>query len=517
MKIVEDKMFTHPKFEIVEMELHQDIKDTYEEVREVLGEFAKREKKEMPIVIIGGGCLSNQYMERDFRDIDVFIQYEDWMRKYKEQIAERLQTKIKEINQGPNRYEHFDMFMMSESRMENRKAELLFCVEIDCVYDFDFRFRQFYLYENKVYVTKGAIEDIKEKKLVLESPTTPFTTFIRGRHFEKTLGFSWEEQSYRELFWFLWKMDGVHEGVMKKIKGNPKYAKGFIDELEEELSQLQEGEYICFPSVPSVFSPELEEFIVSMMETMGEKKAIREYETAKFALMYQEMKNCSLPLKKETGIYEIELEEEVVETLFSLLVEEWAEFYKMSRISYLYGNKMKQDVMSVYQEWGKLTSQNKQKEWYQSILKQEKKIVDHLLYEYEHGVYKKIKKNSVEFANILNVCMKKKVSLEKEKGFHIQFYENDFRNEKERCLLHLQNALPFHIDGKGETKAEVHENEKKKGKDAMYMLHMIIFEKIRKNEMKKSEKNGKQTFGRSRIFENNYGASNMYFEESLIF
>lgn len=474
-------MFQHEKFEVISMDIGEEIRFVYELVKKTMRDIACEENQEEPIVIVGGGCLSDTYMEEPFRDIDVFIKNEKWMREKKEKIEKRLHTKIQDIAGKMSDYFHFDIMMKGEVDIQEHRVELLFCERMECVYDFDFRFRQFYLYEGSVYVTKGAIQDIKEKKMVLESPTTPFTTFVRGMYFEERFGFSWNEESYLELSWFLARMGKMNSCDVFRIEKNKKYSESFLQQVKEDMSMLEtERDVFEFPEPHQVFPRELEMFFEEMkVSNAGQKKMFIDYESNGIALHYRDLKNCKWKEERERVNCEISLEEHEIKELFSYVVEEWKHFYEKTRMKYVYEGMINKKEYDAYQEWGNCAKSCQMNEFYQKIKNEEKEIRMRLIQRYKD--WKQIEKNEFDLRliDIMDVCLNEKIIVTKETGMFTQYIAKDFNERVEMYRPHLFYQNTFVVKGQ---KIVMEKGDKRR---TVKELHDIIFKKLEDNQAMK--------------------------------
>jgi len=180
---------------------------------------------------IGGGSLSNLYMGKDIRDIDIFHE---------------KTIKIEEVKEMFGGYESVETFTVShidyeqEAFYENEEdvpkitKEIPFLYRIhykgykielirssyDRIYEFDLRFRQFYYIKGKIYATKEAMEDIKQKRIVVVNPVNTFSTFFRMLRFKEELGFEIDEKSHQYVLWAFNRKDVLEDKALQYIKRN---------------------------------------------------------------------------------------------------------------------------------------------------------------------------------------------------------------------------------------------------------------------------------------------------------
>jgi len=219
---------------------------------------------------IAGGCLSNTYMGRSFKDIDLFIEYPSYLdyppkSLFKQVFGSDIDVLDYEID---NSYVHFKHPMLYSFSYNGYQIDLIFCEKLERIYDFDLRFRQFYLLDGEVQTTKEAMQDIKEKKLVLSSPCSPLATYIRCMHFKEELGFSIDSFSEQCLFHFInVKSYGANEvlAIIDHKKGlHPNSKQQLIDWVHEysEPFDYNENE-LCLkiPNTSFPFHKDLQSFL----------------------------------------------------------------------------------------------------------------------------------------------------------------------------------------------------------------------------------------------------------------
>jgi len=182
---------------------------------------------------IAGGCLSNTYMGRSFKDIDLFIEYTSYLdyppkSLFKQVFGSDIEVLDYEIH---NSYVHFIHPMLYSFTYKGYHIDLIFCEKLERIYDFDLRFRQFYLLDGNVQTTKEALHDIEEKKLVLSSPCSPLATYIRCIHFKEELGFSIDSFSEECLLYFINSRSYGANEVLRTID----HKKGLHSDSKQQL------------------------------------------------------------------------------------------------------------------------------------------------------------------------------------------------------------------------------------------------------------------------------------------
>jgi tRNA nucleotidyltransferase/poly(A) polymerase len=78
----------------LQKEMPEVIWNVYNKVKKVMSKLDSFDPKKD--IVIGGGCLSNSYMNKPIHDIDVFVQYNEEDREiYKQLFLNALGMKLK--------------------------------------------------------------------------------------------------------------------------------------------------------------------------------------------------------------------------------------------------------------------------------------------------------------------------------------------------------------------------------------------------------------------------------------
>lgn len=179
------------KLKTIEMELPDVMNKLYGELEEIF---------ENDFFCIAGGCLSDIYMGKEFKDIDVFFQspyrndivLEDFKKKFGEKNVEILWEQ--------NEYTMANIPYLIKVNYMGTKVELIPSSAMH-VTEFDIRFRQFFYYKKNLYVSEEALEDIKEKRIVVCNPKTPISTHFRMNRFKEQYGFEIDKKSIQYINW----------------------------------------------------------------------------------------------------------------------------------------------------------------------------------------------------------------------------------------------------------------------------------------------------------------------------
>jgi hypothetical protein len=150
---------------------------------------------------IAGGFLSDLYMKKPYQDIDIFIKKHD----KKQQAIDCLMRQLgfQKMNQE-GEDNHYDFsFSVHTYQKKKWKIQLIFTnLGIKHVKYFDFRFREFFYFNNTCYATPEALHDIKQKQLIFGVSIFPIKTLYRGLKFQKRYGFSYDEKN-KDTFAYL--------------------------------------------------------------------------------------------------------------------------------------------------------------------------------------------------------------------------------------------------------------------------------------------------------------------------
>lgn len=227
------------KFKEIELKLPEIIYDVEEKVRKSLGKG--------PIFTISGGCISDHYMGKKFRDIDVFTNMnfeEDDIEKMKKEFGKGSEF---EVNYDTADYNKLEEAYLIKIKYKGHEIEII-PTSLTRVTEFDTRFREFHYYNGKVYASEGALEDIKNKKIVVTNHKTPLSTFFRIHRFREKMGFEFDDET---LQYVKWAFDKEH------IRAS--YAFNYIESRKHKISEelyhylIQEIENNIYSSSKNIF------------------------------------------------------------------------------------------------------------------------------------------------------------------------------------------------------------------------------------------------------------------------
>jgi hypothetical protein len=241
------------EMELVELKL--DLPDIFYDI----GSKMSNIKNKNAFWCIAGGALSNLYMNVPIRDIDVFITYDI----KEDELSKLFGTDFKVLEKRAG-YRGWDSIpYLYKTRYKDYEIEFIIC-DKNRIFDFDIRFRQFYFYDNKVFVNKHALTDIKNKEIVVTSPYSPFSTYVRCKYFEETLGFTLSKKSFNFLVWSMNEMRKSVDSVVEYIENHEKIsplAKSEIIELFKSNTKDEYRENIYFKDVIFPFEPSIDDTI----------------------------------------------------------------------------------------------------------------------------------------------------------------------------------------------------------------------------------------------------------------
>lgn len=154
-----------------------------------------------PNSCLAGGYLSDRYMGREAKDVDIFI-------KHHEKRDGRISAMVKaeggvslESKEIDKQY-RYKMAMKVESfTWRGHSVQLVFTdFGITAVKHFDFRFREFFHFRGTTYASKEALADINAKTLVFGVTKAPIVALHRLVKFKERYGFTVDEGSVSRLY-----------------------------------------------------------------------------------------------------------------------------------------------------------------------------------------------------------------------------------------------------------------------------------------------------------------------------
>lgn len=320
------------------------------EIPEVIKEVDLRMKRlSKKTSVICGGCLSDLYMGKMFKDIDVFL--EDGIKE--EEIEKVFGTKMTCVREKAEDYSGIESDLkIYQFEFQGHAVEIIEVENIRRVFDFDFRFRQFYLIDGVVQASKGAMEDIQEKKMTIVNPFSAVSTMCRIVYFKRKYGFEVEPMSQKLLMNYInfSRYDGVKakefirtnerllaeekallleqfEGATKQVgvtRAVSKFGNGEV-EIFEETQKVVEFEDADFPLDPAI-REELFRFICRAPFDIRHDAGI--LGACHDRLMHYRFQGL-------TESFTLRLDESLVPKLYEEVWRDTRELYNKSRIKFL--------------------------------------------------------------------------------------------------------------------------------------------------------------------------------------
>lgn len=277
---------------LVEIELT--LPDVVKEINEKMKELAKDR-----YYCIGGGAISNTYMGIPIRDVDVFF---DFLADV-EEIEKVFGVKTIDVLYQENRTYEDDLRIPFLVKLEYKgmKVELIKTPHMRST-EFDLRFRQFYYFNDKVYATEGALQDIEKKQIVVTNPSTPISTYFRVLRFNEQLGFTITKES---LAYIMWSFNVKNVEVAKAIEYVEKRERKISKEIREHLLHFYKENnvdgVVRIEHAPFPYHPSIEVSVVSEVRKFNGTLAVHHEKLETFSGTIDETFTLDLPYKYYQG------------------------------------------------------------------------------------------------------------------------------------------------------------------------------------------------------------------------
>lgn len=255
------------------VELQETLPSHFYELQDFLADVTAEKSLEF---VIAGGSISNHFIETfhgisaPSKDIDVFID------SLPEFVVAALERKLggnvdKEVIDAGLDYEGEDLILPTIVRFpfQGYTVELI-AMKLDRLYDFDFRFRMFYLHKGRLFAHQHALEDIRQKRLKVICPHSYRSTLVRKDRFEQTLGFTMDPVSEQFFHWYIsrkqvktsYVKDYVRKRSLSEETRNRLFA--WVDTHSVEV----EGEHLVKPGAATFpYHPSIEEVVFEASNT----------------------------------------------------------------------------------------------------------------------------------------------------------------------------------------------------------------------------------------------------------
>lgn len=181
------------KWEKIQLDIPYKILDIYRHIQRLA-----------PNSCIAGGCLSDLYMNRPFKDVDIFIKANEIKQKTIEDwFSKEGAIKLKESKMDAA-YKYKTALDVQTYQYQDYEIQLVFTpFGVTAPKYFDYRFREFFYFKNQSYASPEALLDIQEKKLVFGVTKAPLVALFRALKFKEKYGFEIDEFSFlrfKQLF-----------------------------------------------------------------------------------------------------------------------------------------------------------------------------------------------------------------------------------------------------------------------------------------------------------------------------
>lgn len=205
------------KIQEIDLKLPEIIWEVNEKLKRIYGErfFA-----------ISGGCLSDTYMGYDFKDIDVFCDNESQVNYVEgsriigeidvEKIKEEFGDEVEVFRSNFN-YTISSVLRLIKIKYKGYDIELI-NAGVPTLTEFDISLRQFYLYKDKILASERAINDIKEKQVVVVNPKTPISTYFRMHRFAERYNFKIDDKSEKLVNWAFNNQDVKTQDALEYLR-----------------------------------------------------------------------------------------------------------------------------------------------------------------------------------------------------------------------------------------------------------------------------------------------------------
>lgn len=173
------------EFVKINLKIEDFVKEVYEKIQNI-------QKNS----IIAGGYLTDRYIGRKYKDVDIFIKDD---RKKNEEIKKLFEPY--QINERKlSSYGYPFATEIIDYEIHGISFQFVFTkMGIKAVKYFDFRFREFFYFKDSTYASKEALLDIKRKKIVFGVTKAPLVAFYRLFLFQERYGFHIDEHAFEKL------------------------------------------------------------------------------------------------------------------------------------------------------------------------------------------------------------------------------------------------------------------------------------------------------------------------------
>ena len=173
----------------IELDIPKEILNIYHEIQNIAANSC-----------IAGGCLSDMYMKKDFKDVDIFIKANEKKQKQIEQWLETYGAKKMRESRIDQSYIYKTALDVRTYQCDTYEIQLIFTpFGITAPKYFDYRFREFFYFKDTCYASNEAIIDISNQKLVFGVTKAPLVALTRAMKFIDRYAFSIDETSFKRF------------------------------------------------------------------------------------------------------------------------------------------------------------------------------------------------------------------------------------------------------------------------------------------------------------------------------
>lgn len=160
-----------------------------------------------------------------FKDVDIFVDVNMLSIPIMKKLLPKFLPEVENVKYDKflsSKYTHlFDVNGIINFDYKGISFEVVFVESLIRLETFDFRFRNFFYKKGKTFATEGALEDVKNKIMRLQSHHTPTTSLVRGFVFEDIYdGYKIDEMSLKWIKWTMneWNsdIDRIYEAVERR-------------------------------------------------------------------------------------------------------------------------------------------------------------------------------------------------------------------------------------------------------------------------------------------------------------
>jgi hypothetical protein len=211
-------------------------------------------------IILGGGCLSEQFIdgyENDFKDVDFFIDFTPFQHSFRtinitgeanqfigkpeyHFILESFgfESESKQTGNDSHYLENTNIKHIFRKKFDDVTVELIFVAMFET--NFDLSFREYFYNGDTIFYTEAAEKDRLNKEISVKSFASPFSTLLRIEEFKKRYPLTINEFSREQLTKYI-KVNFFEkrEQLLEKFSYTKKYNNNDVSlSLTNEITSL---------------------------------------------------------------------------------------------------------------------------------------------------------------------------------------------------------------------------------------------------------------------------------------